>query len=500
MLGNFLANQGWSEFLRPNMKRDFLVFYLNGERQVVRGIDAFRTTARYLREQLRKTGTKIVCEEGDCGACTCLFASPQETNGKLAFKSIDSCIFPVYGLDGGHLVTVEGLKEREALHPVQKAMVENFGSQCGYCTPGMVCSMAALTEECKSSKKPITEKKAKNFLTGNLCRCTGYEPIVKAALSVDLKKVELLRDRYDNEDQRQEAKELINKPACIETDNAILHLPTSLDQALKIKKDNPLIRIVAGATDLGVLQTKGKFAPTAVMSLQHVAELYKINKGKDFIEVGARVTLTQLEKYMEKAVEEFGNLLHIFASPQIKNSATLIGNIVNASPIGDTIPYLMTADAVVVVKSAKGKREIPLENFYLGYKKLDLKEDELVVSVRIPQAKKNSLFKLYKVSTRKDLDISTVTFAARVDHQKQNIEDVRLVLGGVGPTVFRLEKLEKEWRKKSFDKALAEKSARQLSQIIQPLSDVRGSKEYRLQLSKNLFRKFGQDLSAELGL
>ncbi len=463
--------------------RDYVHFYLNGKPIKASGRDVFRTTARFLREQLQLTGTKIVCEEGDCGACTCVFQSPFDKN----FKSVDSCIMPVYALDGGHLVTVEGLKTEKSLHPAQTAMMENFGSQCGYCTPGMVCALAALAEHAQIHKKEITEKKAKNYLTGNLCRCTGYDPIIKAALAMELGDFPTLKKRYPQRDTKLNS-------ALIETEDFRLHMPATINEALKVKAKNPSAKIVAGATDLGVLQTKGKFEPEDVISLQNIGELHKTWKSAKGMWVGARVTLSELEKINNE--EEFAELLHVFASPQIKNNATLVGNVVNASPIADTIPFLLAADAEVHVKSSKNKREIPLAEFYLGYKKVDLKPTEIVTGVFIPKIKPNSKFKLWKVSTREDLDISTATFAARVDLNKNKIiEDVRIILGGVGPTVMRMKNFEKEWLGQSFTANLVEGIAKKLKGEVKPLSDVRGSAQYRMQLCQNFFKKFSQELS-----
>jgi xanthine dehydrogenase small subunit len=462
--------------------RDHIHFYLNGKSIEVKGRDVFRTTARFLREQLQMTGTKIVCEEGDCGACTCVFQSPFDKN----FKSVDSCIMPVYALDGGHLVTVEGLKTEKSLHPAQTAMIENYGSQCGYCTPGMVCALAALAEHAQIHKKEITERKAKNFLTGNLCRCTGYDPIIKAAVAMELANFPTLKKRYPQRDSKLTS-------VVVETEEYRLHVPATLAEALKIKAKNPGARVIAGATDLGVLQTKGKFEPLDVISLQNIGELHKTWKSAKGMWVGARVTLSDLEKVNEE--KEFGELLHVFASPQIKNNGTLVGNVVNASPIADTIPYLLAADGEVHIRSAKGKREVPLSEFYLGYKKIDLKPSEIVTGVFIPKSKKDSKFVLYKVSTREDLDISTSTFAARVDLKGGKIEDVRIVLGGVGPTVMRMKNFEKEWIGQKYSSKLVDGIGKKLRAEIKPLSDVRGSDKYRMQVCENFFKKFDRELS-----
>lgn len=474
--------------------RDFLSFFINGVRHSVTGEKSFMTLSDYLRYERSLTGTKVVCAEGDCGACTVLLASVHELEkDQLMFKSVNSCIIPVLALDGCHLVTVEGLKKENKLHPVQQSMVENFGSQCGFCTPGFVCAMTALVEDSILKKKDITEKRAQNYLTGNLCRCTGYAPIVKAATSVDLDEVETLKKRYSDPKQIAELKRHVKIPLEIVTDKIKLFLPTTLEEALKLKNKYPETRLVAGATDMGVAVNKGKTQYQYLMSLQNIPKLWKIQKLKNKIVIPARVTLSQLQKELSKDQAEFDGILNIFASMQIKNSGTLVGNVVNASPIADTIPYLLVSDAVVEVRSHKNTKLIPLDEFYLGYKKLNLKPHEIVTAIHLPITKSSQISKLYKVSLRKDLDISAVTMAARFKLKNHKIEEARLAFGGVGPVVIRLKDIEEKWKGQTLDKSLLEELSSQISNLVTPMSDVRGSKEYRLLLCRNLLQKMADE-------
>lgn len=475
--------------------RQSVVFYVNEKRYEVFGQQTLMNLSDFLRYEQSLTGTKVVCAEGDCGACTVLKASVHELNrNRFVFKSVNSCILPVLSLDGCQLVTVEGLKKGSQLHPVQKAMVDNFGSQCGFCTPGFVCAMAGLVEDSILQKKPVTEKRTKNYLTGNLCRCTGYDPIVKSAMAVNLNEVETLQDRYHDAKKITELKALVQKDVEIQFQDLKVFLPTTLKRALEIQKKYPTTKIVAGATDLGVMVNKGRYQYEAVMSLQNIEEMTEIKKTKDFLVVPSRVTLTAFQKHLEKEFPEMDKMLNIFASPQIKNSGTLVGNLVNASPISDTIPFLMIADALIEVQKAGGKRLIPIDDFFLGYKKLDLKSQEIVTSVLIPIQKGNHLSKLYKVSIRKDLDISAVTMAARLKLKGNKIEEARLTFGGVGPTVARLKTIEKSWVGQNLNSELIRNSAVELKDLISPLSDVRGSKEYRLLLCQNLLKKMADEL------
>lgn len=491
--------------------RSEITFFLNGQRHDVRGPDVLMQLSDFLRTRKLLTGTKVVCAEGDCGACTALIAQPdRSTTTRSArdtryFQAFNTCIFPVMALDGCHIVTVEGLTDKnQTLHPVQEAMAKCHGSQCGFCTPGFVCAMTAMVEDAKRKHKvgPLSEKKIKNSLTGNLCRCTGYLPIIDAAKTLKPEEIESLRKRYFSKDEQSCLRRLVKQPVRIETVNFLgeenlIFLPATLEEAVKLKARYKDLKIVAGATDLGVQVNKGRTKLRAVMSLQNISPLWQIKRTKSSTAVGARVSLTALQQDLEKHDPELGRILNIFASPQIKNTGTLVGNVVNGSPIGDTIPYLMAMDARVLARSTRGKRFIPMSEFYLGYKKLSLKSNELVEAIHIPHLGKNETIRLYKVSLRKDLDISAVTLAVRLGGKK-DIETARIVFGGVGPTVIRLEDVERSWigQRLSHENVeeLFQKLSREISSKVNPLSDVRGSREYRLRLCRSLLIKAGREI------
>ncbi len=479
--------------------RNKIVFHINQQRHEISDARVFQTLAEYLRYDLGLTGTKVVCAEGDCGACTTLLGSIHEVqDGKLRYKAVNSCILPLASLDGCHIITVEGLKKGAELHPVQKSMAENFAAQCGYCTPGFVCAMTALVEESLAQKKScITEKSARNYLTGNLCRCTGYEPILNAAQALELSQIESLSNREHSDERLLEFRSLVGQSVHIKGEGFVFFSPTTVAAASELKSQFPDLKIIAGSTDLGVVVNKGRDQYKKVMSLQHIQELRQVNRRGDSLEVGARVTLTSLQKFVEQAVPEFGNILHVFASPQIKNQATLVGNLVNGSPIGDTLPFLVMNEARLVVHGSQGKREIVLEKFYLGYKKLDLRADEFVTAVIIPIAVQKNLMRLYKVARRKDLDISAVTFAGHIEIEGRIIKKARVVFGGVGPTVARIKELENAWIGSEFNRELFERSGQKLDQLIKPLSDVRGTSDFRMQLCRNLLLKFHDEIAAE---
>lgn len=476
--------------------RQTIITTINNQRLEIDGEKAFTPLAGYLREDLGLTGTKVVCAEGDCGACTVLLARGIGADGKLVFKSVNSCILPLYLTDGAQVVTVEGVKlSDETLHPVQQSMVDAHGAQCGYCTPGFICAMVGLAENCKSENKSITEKKAKNFLTGNLCRCTGYKPIVEAAMNLDLSKTEMLADRYHNPEWLLEMKKIKSHSVTMNFHQKSIFLPVTLKEAVAAKASDDQLKIIAGSTDVGVVVNKGRMLTPKTMALYHIEELGKITHDDHEIKVGANVTLSDFESYIEKSIPELSRMLHIFASPQIKNQATLAGNVVNGSPIADTIPFLMVIDARVVLESSKGIREVLMSEFYLGYKLLDMKTDEIVTMIKIPRLKKNESLRLYKISMRKDLDISAVTFAGIVELDKNKITAARFSLGGVGATVIRLKDQELKMIGQDFKIEPFKAIVSELPTLIKPLSDLRASKEYRMLLAQNFFLKFYKEVS-----
>ena len=453
--------------------RNFIDVSINGVRQKIQGIDAFRTLSDFLRYEQGATGTKVVCAEGDCGACTVLTKNSTDAG----FKSINSCIAFMWQLDGQEVVTVEGLKKNDELHPAQSAMIQCQGTQCGYCTPGFICSMAQLAQDSKTENISIDQKRAKNYLTGNLCRCTGYDSIIEAATKMDLNR---LPDLSSGESFSPTSVEL-------EFDRQKIYLPTTLSEARTYLREVP--KIVSGATDLGVLHNKGRWSPQVMMSLRNIPELSRITKTASEIRIGTTATLEQCSRELESDFPEFSRLLRIFASPQIKNSATLVGNMMNASPIADSIPFLKSADARIHLLSPTAERVVDINEFFLeGYKKMDLKPQEIVTHITLPL--KALSFKLYKVSKRKDLDISAVTLAIGYKQQERQFTHFQLSLGGVAASVLRLKTLEPQMLNKSLTENDFKHLFNEVDQHITPQSDVRGSSDYRRLLVRNLLLKF----------
>lgn len=480
--------------------RDFALFFLNGQRREVRGVQASLMLADWLRTEAQLPGTKIVCAEGDCGACTVLRAFPDSLAEELRFEAINSCIATVAQMDGSHVVTVEGLQSGQALAPAQAAMLACHGSQCGYCTPGFVMALSALYERHPSPDA----KTASNYLTGNLCRCTGYAPILEAAASARVEAPRSLATRYLLPAHTAALREAQTESLCIEMGGSRFFAPVTLAEAAAFAADARDCKIIAATTDLGVQVNKGKALPPALLSLHLIPELYGSQTRDGRMSVGARVTLARLRRLTENAVPEFSRFLDLFASPQIKNVATLAGNIANASPIGDTLPFLLVADAAVhAVSLAPGgnslrERAVPLGEFFQGYKKLALAPGEIITRISFALPQPDETLRLYKVSQRKDLDISAIgaAFSLRFDGSgtARSVRDARIALGGVAATPLRVPAAEQALRGASFDAPLVERVATLIAASVTPLSDLRGSQAYRRTLAANLFRRFGAEV------
>lgn len=480
-------------------QKNTILFYVNKKKFEISAEKASMTLSDFLRYEIDFPGTKVVCAEGDCGACTVMVGSPISAMDKIKYHTINSCIAPLFLLNGYHIITVEGIAINKRLHPVQEKMIEGHGAQCGYCTPGFIGSLVCAVEDNIGKKEKLTEKEVKNRLTGNLCRCTGYDSIIKAGAQVEIAKCFSLADHYHEVSRN---KELIEwRESSVELTSFNVHgdglkifIPNSIDELCRLKSKYPDLKITSGATDLGVLVNKGKIKLRHILSLKNIPELFQIKKNNNSVSIGCLVTVHEVEKFYENINSEFSKLLHVFASPQIKNSATLAGNVMNASPIADSVPFLILSDAKVCLVSSKGAREVNINDFYKGYKELNVLPDEIVSTIEVPFVSYEKL-KLYKVSLREDLDISAVTFAGGVNLEKGMIKNSKIVYGGVGPTVKRIPEVEKFLNGRSFSKETFSDAGKILEQHIAPISDVRGSKEFRMIVAKNLLDKYFNEVS-----
>jgi xanthine dehydrogenase small subunit len=462
--------------------RDHLLIHINGIPHRIGEADAFQSLSRFLRYDLRATGTKIVCEEGDCGACTVLVG--RRENGGLKYRPINSCIQFLFQLDCAHVVTVEGLAGRsDELTPVQDAMVRCHGAQCGYCTPGFITALAGMFEH---TEHP-TAADVRCALTGNLCRCTGYEPIIRAAL--DVKAQPKIEELYPSEPILRAIAEVSAEPVRIRN----FAKPADLESAIAFKAEHPNTVIVQGATDFGVWRNKRSFNAEALLSLDAIEALGDIRIDDRTLVVGGRVTLAQFESSVRDLIPELAPIMDRFGSPQIKNAGTLAGNIANGSPIADSIPFLFVTHSTLELTGKAGARVVPIRDFYLGYKKFDLRADEIITSIRIPLPAESETLRLYKISKRTHLDISSFTAAMLMKRNDGHVESIRIAYGGVAPVVLRLTKTEEFLAGKAFEKSTFAAAGEIARAEVAPISDVRGTKDYRLQLAENVMTKFYYD-------
>jgi xanthine dehydrogenase small subunit len=469
---------------------DHLLVYVNGERHEIRGRDAFLSLSDYLRRRCGLTGTKIVCSEGDCGACTVLIGRANVDGNRLVYRPVDSCIQFMFQLESTHIVTIEGLGSESAPSAVQRAMIDCHSSQCGFCTPGFVVAMTGLLEESKS----FDEAQLRHGLTGNLCRCTGYTPILEAGLEMDTNRHESVGGLYPRDEMISEFRARRYEAIEVETEwggeRHFVVSPPDLECTLRYLQEFPTATIVAGATDVGVRLNKSLELPERILDLNRVSELEQAAVHDGEMVLGARASWTTIERLCKEHVPEFYKIVSIFGAPQIRHVGTIGGNLANASPIADSLPFLYAMDAVVDLQSVDGTRSVPVTGFYKGYKQLDLRPGELISRVRIPLPDDGELLRLYKVSRRRDLDIASFTAAIRIRLVGETIDHAAIAFGAVGPTVIRARKTEAFLRGRSLDEDTMIAAGDVAVTEIAPISDVRGAADYRYQLTRNILLKF----------
>jgi xanthine dehydrogenase small subunit len=473
--------------------RDHVRFFLNSQAQEVRGEAAFSSLTDFLRDQLVQVGTKVVCAEGDCGACTVLVGCP--TGDQLCYQPADACILFLYQLDAAHVVTVEGLTPGADLHPVQRALMDHHGSQCGFCTPGFVMALAGWAEA-GANPDPATTRLA---LTGNLCRCTGYIPILEAAADLAHAPPPRLADRGDGPALLEELRVLAAEPLHIETGSRTFFAPVSLEEAVAFKARHPRAVVVAGGTELGVLRNKKGEDPPVLLSLARIPGLDAVERSGDRLHIGANVTWTQVEPAIRDALPEFLPILERFGSPQIRNVATLVGNVAHGSPIADSLCLLLVLDADLEITGPHGVRQRSINGFYTGYKRKDLAEDELITRVTLPLPAAGDQLRLYKMSRRRDLDIATFGAGIRIRARDGVIQQAAVAFAGVAPTVVRLPRTEVWLEGRPFTEAIFRQAGGIARSEIQPISDVRGSRDHRFRLAENILAKFYAEVTGGMG-
>ena len=447
------------------------------------------TVLNYLRGLPQHRGVKEGCAEGDCGACT-VVVGELRADKSIDYRAVDSCLLFLPMIHGKQLITVENLKSSSGnLHPVQKAMVDFHGSQCGFCTPGIVMTLFALY---KGGTKPSREEIA-DALAGNLCRCTGYEPILKAAVAACQGGG---RDQFSADEARIVGllKSVSPDRISLTTDLQRYDQPATLDQCLVLVEKYPDAHIINGATDVALRVTKKFETLPHLIDCSRVAELHTISSDKQALTIGAGVRMSEVMKCAKSDFPELYQMLTVFAAQQIRNVATLGGNIGTASPIGDTLPVLMAYGAEILLQSRRGIRRVKADSFVKGYRSTDRQPDELIAAVVLPQPSAASRVRTYKVSKRRDLDIATVSAAFRVDIDAQGtVSDVTLAYGGMAAYTKRASMAEAFLKGKTWNRRQVEEAQGLIDKDFNPISDVRGSAEFRRIAARNLLLKFWSD-------
>jgi xanthine dehydrogenase small subunit len=471
--------------------RDSLLIYVNGTRHNVAGAAAFGSLSDFLRYELNLTGTKVVCAEGDCGSCTVFIGRP--SGDQIVYKPITSCIQFLHQLDCTHIITIEGLTPASGLNPIQQAMVRCHGAQCGFCTPGIIVSMYSAFEGAAA----VCESDLRSALVGNLCRCTGYQSIIRAGLETPAEEIQSLDSLYPPKDMLAAFTAHLSAAVMIRHADHCHFKPASIIDAIAFKSANPDCTVVAGATDIGVLINKGIRDPKVILNLSGLADLRTITTSPTSITAGATATIAELEHIAKEALPEYARFLHWFGSPPIKNAATIGGNIANGSPIGDSMPALFVLDAEIQLTGTAGSRRVNINQFYTGYRKTLMTADELITAVHIPLPARDEHVKLFKISRRKDLDISAFSAAIRMRVTAGKIAECRIAFGGVAATIIRLSAVETFLAGKDLSEITLRAAADIARQEVRPISDVRGSADYRSQLAGNILLKFFAEIDGE---
>ena len=470
---------------------DPIRFYYRSQLQELNGSATTQTVLQFLREQQHCSGTKEGCAEGDCGACTVVVGSLNEV-GQLEMKAVNSCIQFTPTLDGKALFSVEDLQRPDgALHPVQQAMVECHGSQCGFCTPGFVMSLWGMYLD--KDGQPASRREVDDCLSGNLCRCTGYRPIIDAAQRMtELPKVAFDRAALTRQlAALQRAAVADGAAACYRAGGRSFHLPRTLDQLARLRAAHPKATLLAGSTDVGLWVTKQMRDLGDIIYLGQVAELKTTREAGGMLEIGAGVSLNDAYAALcQHYPQELGEMWQRFASLPIRNAGTLGGNVANGSPIGDSMPWMIALGSQVVLHSVSGQRVLALEDFYLDYQKKDMRPDEVVAAVRVPLPRVGVQFRTYKLAKRFDQDISAVCAAFAVKLDAGRVAEVRIAFGGMAATPKRAARAEAALLGQPWDEASLTRAMEQLAQDYAPLSDMRASSAYRMKTAQNLLRRF----------
>jgi xanthine dehydrogenase small subunit len=452
------------------------------------GLRPTTTVLNYLRSLPDFKGVKEGCAEGDCGACTLVLAWPAD--GKMAYHTVDSCLVFLPFIHGMQLITVEGLAENDRLHPVQDEMVSHNGTQCGFCTPGMVMSAFGLYKNHPHADREAVEE----ALSGNLCRCTGYRPVADAVAHACACSGE---DHFSRKEK--EVVEILNEirrdqsPLIIEARDQKYVKAFTLTDALIYRAAWPGALIISGATDAALRQSKHNEYPPHILDISAVPELKFYSESDTGLAFGAGISLEELRTRSRGIFPALYETLSRFGSLQIRNLASPGGNLGSASPIGDLLPLLFASNARITLQSVSSERSIPVEEFIVAYRRTDLRPDELITGIHIPAPLPGMMLRCYKVSRRRDLDISTVSAGFSLKLEQGHIEAIILAFGGMAATPLRAKITGEFLIGKPWTRSTVEEAMPLLEQEFNPLSDARAGADYRRKIAGNLLLKFFLD-------
>ena len=447
------------------------------------------TVLRYLRSLPDHKGVKEGCAEGDCGACTVVLAE-SDGNGGLHYSAVNSCLIFLPRLHGRQLITVEEVQRRDgSLHPVQQALVEHHASQCGFCTPGITMSLLAMYEEKVAPERETLHQ----YLGGNLCRCTGYRPIVDAAQNA----LENPQDDHFSASQKEMAallKKIPRQSLYLRTKDQRYFLPSDLNDLLKLKSEYPQAVLINGSTDVALRVTKNYEHLPLIIDAGNVAELKKITKNENALSIGGGVNINNIMRVVENDFPALFGICKLFGSHQIRNLATIGGSLGTASPIGDLAPVLMACKAKINVQSLSGRREIEADAFITGYRQTLLAENEIISGVRIPCIPRGVIVKAYKISRRKELDIATLSAAFRLRRDAENrVQEIAIIFGGMAAWTQHAKNAERFLQGKEWTREIVQQAMGHIKEEFSPISDARAGAEFRSRAAANILLKFWQE-------